>query len=90
MNQAVEQMRKEFGRDAVILNTKRLKQGGFFGLFGKTYFEIIGAVDSDKQEEVAPLRTVKNQKPEFNLDWSRLLYQISLAGQKQFKQYIKS
>lgn len=68
MNQAVEQMRKEFGRDAVILNTKRLKQGGFFGLFGKTYFEIIGAVDSDKQEEVAPLRTVKNQKPEFNLE----------------------
>ena len=33
MNQVVEQMRKEFGRDAVILNTKRLKQGGFWTIW---------------------------------------------------------
>lgn len=45
INEAVAQMKKEFGSDAVILHTKRIKQGGIFGLFGRVRFEVIGAVD---------------------------------------------
>jgi len=44
MQEAVERLRQEFGRDAVILHTKQ-KRGGIFGLFGKPVYEIIGAVD---------------------------------------------
>lgn len=49
MSEAVALMKREFGRDAVVLDTKRLKQGGFFGLFGQPYFEIVGAIDENNR-----------------------------------------
>lgn len=45
INQAVARMKSEFGRDAVILHTKRIKYGGFFGFFGRFKYEVIGAID---------------------------------------------
>ncbi|GFR37712.1 hypothetical protein PRECH8_10080 [Insulibacter thermoxylanivorax] len=42
---ALTMIRRELGQDAVILNTKQLKTGGFLGLFGKKKIEVIAAVD---------------------------------------------
>jgi flagellar biosynthesis protein FlhF len=44
----------DIGKDAVILNTKRIKTGGFLGLFKKVEFEVLAAIDEDKMREVQP------------------------------------
>lgn len=63
MNEAVSQLRAEFGRDAVILHTRQ-KRRGPFGLFGKPIYEIIGAVDPEASEKKASVKQVEVKKAE--------------------------
>ncbi|HOV42994.1 MAG TPA: flagellar biosynthesis protein FlhF [Syntrophothermus lipocalidus] len=49
LQEAVKQARLELGRDAMIIHTRKFKQGGFFGLFARPRIEITVALD----EEVA-------------------------------------
>ncbi len=65
LNQAVSQLKNEFGRDAVILHTKRIRRGGILGLFGRIQFEVIGAIDPNVQKEEAPveIHRAKEKKP---------------------------
>lgn len=46
MQDAMTQVKKELGRDAVILHSRRLQKGGLFGLFSKETFEIMAAIDT--------------------------------------------
>ncbi|QJD83362.1 flagellar biosynthesis protein FlhF [Cohnella herbarum] len=43
--EAVQMIRSELGSDAVILNTKEIRVGGFLGMFRKKRMEVIAAVD---------------------------------------------
>ncbi|MBB6674613.1 flagellar biosynthesis protein FlhF [Cohnella nanjingensis] len=43
--EAVQLIRSELGSDAVILNTKEIRTGGFLGMFRKKRVEVIAAVD---------------------------------------------
>ncbi|ACB84997.1 flagellar biosynthesis protein FlhF [Natranaerobius thermophilus] len=45
--EALEQIKAEMGNNAIILNTRRVKKGGFFGLFGKTMLEVTVANDAE-------------------------------------------
>lgn len=45
MPDALQKIRSDLGKDAVILNTKEIRSGGFLGLFGKKKIEVIAAVD---------------------------------------------
>lgn len=45
MAQALAQVRRDLGRDAVILNTRTFKKGGMFGLGGKRVVEITASID---------------------------------------------
>ncbi|WP_017753772.1 flagellar biosynthesis protein FlhF [Calidifontibacillus oryziterrae] len=45
MPEAMKMIRNELGQDAVILNSKVVQKGGFFGLFTKKNIEVIAAVD---------------------------------------------
>jgi flagellar biosynthesis protein FlhF len=45
MADALEQVKRQFGRDAVILNTRTFTRGGFLGLGGKPFVEITAAKD---------------------------------------------
>lgn len=45
MPDALQKIRTDLGKDAVILNTKEIRTGGFLGLFGKKKIEVIAAVD---------------------------------------------
>jgi len=56
-------MKGEFGEDAVILHTKRIKQGGFFGLFGRQKFEVIGAIDPDGQTRPSGQKAKESPPP---------------------------
>ncbi|MCX7971265.1 MAG: flagellar biosynthesis protein FlhF [Negativicutes bacterium] len=45
IQEAVNQAKRELGSDAIILHTKRIRQGGLFGLFGRDRFEVTAALD---------------------------------------------
>ncbi|MFK7695819.1 flagellar biosynthesis protein FlhF [Paenibacillus sp. HJGM_3] len=47
MPEALGRIRTDLGKDAVILNTKEIRSGGFLGLFGKKKIEVIAATDSN-------------------------------------------
>ncbi len=46
MPDALQKIRSDLGKDAVILNTKEIRSGGFFGFLGKKKIEVIAATDT--------------------------------------------
>ncbi len=68
LNDAVSQMKLEFGRDAVILHTKRVKSGGLLGLFGRIQYEVIGAIDPNVHRNSANLGTKTTNKKRTVMD----------------------
>jgi flagellar biosynthesis protein FlhF len=54
--QAVQQIRLELGENAVILNKKETKTGGFLGLFQRKQLEVIAALEDtkSKSKDVVP------------------------------------
>ncbi|GGG12274.1 flagellar biosynthesis protein FlhF [Paenibacillus abyssi] len=65
---ALPMIRSELGKDAVILNTKEIRVGGFLGMFRKKKMEVIAAVESGTQTDhgvspkpPSPVRQVANQ-----------------------------
>lgn len=59
--EAVQQIRSELGSDAVILNTKEIRIGGFLGMFRKKRMEVIAAIDETSQKP--PSRPVRRPVP---------------------------
>ncbi|BBE31304.1 flagellar biosynthesis regulator FlhF [Tepiditoga spiralis] len=49
ISEAMEKIRTEFGDDAYILNTKKIKKGGFLGLGGKKYLEVTVLSEEEKK-----------------------------------------
>ncbi|ANS74016.1 hypothetical protein AWM70_05055 [Paenibacillus yonginensis] len=54
MPDAMLKIRKDLGGDAVILSTKKIKVGGFLGMFGKVKLEVIAGVDEMEETESLP------------------------------------
>lgn len=54
MPDALQQIRSDLGRDAVILNTKEIRSGGIFGLFGRKQIEVIAATEGNSRERSNP------------------------------------
>lgn len=46
MPDAMQKIRSELGKNAVILQTKEIRSGGFLGMFSKKKIEVIAATDS--------------------------------------------
>jgi len=46
MPDALQKIRVDLGKDAIILNTKEIRTGGFLGMFGKKKIEVIAAIDA--------------------------------------------
>ncbi|MCP1183589.1 flagellar biosynthesis protein FlhF [Paenibacillus sp. 1781tsa1] len=59
MPEAMLQIRKDLGSDAVILSTKEIKVGGVMGMFRKKRIEVVAAVD--KEENKQTTKQVQNQ-----------------------------
>ncbi|MGO4184004.1 flagellar biosynthesis protein FlhF [Paenibacillus sp. TAF43_2] len=60
--EAVSLIRSELGKDAVILNTKEIKVGGFMGMFRKKKMEVIAAIESNQSNPQAKLQ--RNPDPQ--------------------------
>ena len=49
IQEALQQIKKDLGSDAIIVSTRQVKEGkGIFGLFGKTMLEVTAARDDKK------------------------------------------
>jgi len=55
MPDALQKIRMELGKDAVIINTKEIRVGGFLGMFTKRKVEVVAATDTNP-ESAAPVR----------------------------------
>ncbi|MDM8533104.1 flagellar biosynthesis protein FlhF [Clostridiaceae bacterium HSG29] len=51
MNEAIIKVKSELGIDAVILNSRKIKQPGFLGFFKKNVVEVVAAIDEDYKIE---------------------------------------
>ncbi|WP_221564344.1 flagellar biosynthesis protein FlhF [Alkalihalobacillus sp. TS-13] len=47
MPEAMKKIRNDLGKDAVILNSKEIRTGGFLGFFTKPSLEVVAALDPD-------------------------------------------
>lgn len=63
MPEALNKIRIELGKDAVILNSKPIKTGGFLGLFGKQQIEVIAAVDEKSKMPEKTETASKKERP---------------------------
>lgn len=54
MNEAMIMIKNELGKDAIILSSRKVKTNGIMGIFGKSKFEVLAAI-----EEEAQLRSVE-------------------------------
>ncbi|OEG00418.1 flagellar biosynthesis protein FlhF [Vulcanibacillus modesticaldus] len=62
---AVAQIKKDLGNDAVILQTKKIKVGGILGLFGKKKIEVIAATDSNVSKPINSAKQLTQYRQEF-------------------------
>ena len=56
MEDAVNQVRDEFGADAVILDTRTGRRRGFWGLFGRRQVEVVAALADEPSRDTAARR----------------------------------
>ncbi|KYO64568.1 flagellar biosynthesis protein FlhF [Thermovenabulum gondwanense] len=52
VQEALYKVKSEMGRDAIILQTRKIKTGGIFGLFGKTKVEVIAACELEPKKSI--------------------------------------
>ena len=49
MNEAMIMIKNELGKDAIILSSRKVKTSGFLGIFGKSKFEVLAAIEDEVQ-----------------------------------------
>lgn len=52
VQEAMIKVKSELGREAIILNTRKIKKSGLRGLFSKPLVEVVAAIDSDKKDDM--------------------------------------
>lgn len=59
VTEAIPMIKKDLGTDALILNTKKVKTGGFLGFFKTEKLEVIAAVETKAIEKTKPKTETK-------------------------------
>jgi len=94
MPEAMQQIRKELGSDAVILQSKEIKKGGILGLFKNKQIEVVAALDptppepTEKTQESTP--AFSNQKPIPQANDQKVLNEIQYLKELVEKQAVHS
>jgi flagellar biosynthesis protein FlhF len=63
MPEALQKIKVDLGKNAVILNTKEVNIGGFLGLFGRKRIEVIAAIDETTQASTVISPTAVSPQP---------------------------
>lgn len=67
-HEAMKKVRVELGSDAIILNTRKIKQKGILNLFSKPLVEVLAAIDRGGQaEKESPTKNTHDKKPDVNI-----------------------
>ena len=92
MNEAMIKIKNELGMDAVILNTRKIKQGGILKFFNKPLLEVVAAIDEPVvkhtlQQPIAPkvehVKVVETAEPsKTELEMSELKNMVSALIKK--------
>lgn len=74
IQEAMLQVKLEMGKDAVILHTRRFKEGGFLGFFAKEFVEVTAAVEDDYLvgKNNQPTETTVNEIKQ-SLTWPQII-----------------
>ncbi|NBI27379.1 flagellar biosynthesis protein FlhF [Chengkuizengella marina] len=92
MPAALQKIKSELGQNAVILNTKEFKQGGFLGLFSKKRIEVIAASEVNNMENVKKRPQEHELNPSFSTnakDKSTLASGLDVLDEvKKLKEFI--
>ncbi len=78
MAEAMIKVKNELGSDAIILQTRRVKRGGFLGIGSKVYIEVT-AMNEDKQNVPKPSQSRMTIANESSLQLKNELSDIKLA-----------
>lgn len=68
MNEAMIMIKNELGKDAIILSSRKVKAGGFFGLFHKSKFEVLAAIEDEIQVKAAQTTVNGSERDKAVLD----------------------
>ncbi len=52
MQDAIFKVKAELGAEAIILHTRKVKEGRFLGLFGRKMVEVIATIEEDREKEI--------------------------------------
>lgn len=66
--EAMQKVRSDLGRDAIILNTRKIRRKGIAGMFTKPLIEVVATIDSDISTKPAKQVAPTPVKPIFHSD----------------------
>ena len=62
LEEAYDRMRRKFGDDAIVLNTRQAVEGGVFGLFGRRVVEVTVSVTAPNTQPTMRERSAAERK----------------------------
>ncbi|EPY2271587.1 flagellar biosynthesis protein FlhF [Clostridium sporogenes] len=68
MNEAMTRIRYELGTDAIIISQRKVRKGGFLGLFSKKSLEVTAAIDNYSKEKKHNSNTEDKTNKENNIE----------------------
>ncbi|RXT15131.1 flagellar biosynthesis protein FlhF [Ammoniphilus sp. CFH 90114] len=91
MPDALQRIKADLGKDAIILNTKNIKTGGFFGFFTRKQIEVIAAVDVNKgpvpsaqPQSSSPSDIIEEKRPKLT---QKVSFQVDDEVKKEIPTY---
>lgn len=57
---AIQKVKLDLGRDAIILNTRKIRRKGLLGFFMKPLVEVVATIDADNKKEYQPIMKKRN------------------------------
>lgn len=80
LQDAMLKVKMDMGKDAVILHTRKFKEGGFLGFFGKKMFEVTAAIEDLEQSSAAQIAVAKTSPAQNSAVQSVLVENNSADG----------
>ncbi len=65
LKEVTEQMKKELGENAIIMNTRKVNQGGMFSFLKKDLLEVTATVE-DLSNEISEIENINSSKTSFD------------------------
>ncbi|KJS23474.1 MAG: hypothetical protein VR72_01260 [Clostridiaceae bacterium BRH_c20a] len=79
IQEAMLQVKIEMGKEAVILHTRRFKEGGFLGLFAKEFVEVTAATDNEYPVHAPPPTPKEIPESKKQIVWPQVTEQKDIS-----------